>query len=78
MNLQNLLNKYNIKANINMIFDMWNESHRSFHTLSHFNDIYGKINEMYDEGLINESEREKLVLLDLFHDAIDEPTRKDN
>ena len=78
MNLQNLLNKYNIKVNINMILDMWNESHRSFHTLDHLNDIISQINESYGNGKINEKQKEKLYLTALFHDIVYEPTRQDN
>ena len=78
MNLQNLLNKYGIKANVSMLLDMWNESHRSFHTLDHLNDIIDQINESYGDGKIDEQQKEKLYLTALFHDIVYEPTRQDN
>jgi pantetheine-phosphate adenylyltransferase len=78
MNLQGLLNKYNIKCDLNMILDMWNESHRSFHNLDHLNDIIDQINESSAFGLIDEKQKEKLYLTALFHDIIYEPTRGDN
>lgn len=78
MNLQNLLDKYGIKSNINMLLDMWNESHRSFHNLNHLNDILDQINESWGGGKIDEKQREKLILTALFHDIVYEPTRQDN
>lgn len=78
MNLQNLLDKYSIKANINMLLDMWNESHRHFHTLDHLNDIIDQINENYGNGKIDEKQKEKLLLTALFHDIVYEPTKQDN
>lgn len=78
MNLQSLLDKYGIKANINMLLDMWNESHRSYHNLNHLNDILGQINESWGNGRIDENQKEKLILTALFHDIVYEPTRQDN
>ena len=45
MNLQELLNKWNIKCDINVLLSMWSESHRSYHTLNHLNDLIDQINE---------------------------------
>jgi predicted metal-dependent HD superfamily phosphohydrolase len=45
MNLQELLNKWNIKCDVNTLLAMWNESHRSYHTLNHLNDVIDQINE---------------------------------
>ena len=78
MDLQNILNKYSIKANVNMLLDMWNESHRSFHNLNHLNDIINQINEGYFDGTIEDKQMEKLALTALFHDIVYEPTRQDN
>jgi len=78
MNLQSLLNKYGIKVDLNMLLDMWNESHRSFHNLDHLNDIIDQINEQSSFGLLEEKQKEKLYLTALFHDIIYEPTRSDN
>ena len=46
MDLQELLNKWNIKCDVNTLLAMWNESHRSYHTLNHLNDLIEQINEM--------------------------------
>lgn len=78
MNLQVLLDRYQIKANVNMILDMWNESHRHFHNLDHLNDIISQINESYGNGGITERQRDNLIITALFHDVIYEPTRSDN
>ena len=78
MNLQNLLNKYHIKADIKMILDMWNESHRHFHNLEHLMDIIEQINENYGSGKIEEKQREKLMITALFHDIVYDPTKQDN
>ena len=45
MDLQELLNKWNIKCDINTVLAMWNESHRAYHTLNHLNDLIDQINE---------------------------------
>jgi predicted metal-dependent HD superfamily phosphohydrolase len=78
INFQVLLNKYKIKADANMILDMWNESHRHFHTLDHLNDIIEQISENYGNGKINEKQQEKLILTALFHDIVYEPAKSDN
>ena len=78
MNLQLLLEKYNIKADVNMLLDMWNESHRHFHNLDHLSDVIEQINESYGNKKIDEKQREKLYLTALFHDVIYEPSRNDN
>ena len=76
MNLQNLLDKYGIKANINMLMDMWNESHRSYHTLTHLNDLIDQINE--NKSKFSEKEYEKLIIASLFHDCVYDPMKNDN
>ena len=78
MNLQNLLTKYKIKADLNMILDMWNESHRHYHNLEHLNDLITQINEDYSQGKFDEHFKDKLLLTALFHDVVYEPTRQDN
>ena len=52
MNLQNLLNQYKIKADVNMLLDMWNESHRHYHNLEHLNDLVLQINEDFAQTII--------------------------
>jgi len=78
IDFQTLLDKYKIKVNVNMLFDMWNESHRHFHTLDHLNDIIDQIYENYSGGKIDEKQKEKLLLTALFHDIVYEPTKQDN
>lgn len=78
MNLQNLLNQYQIKVNVNMLLDMWNESHRHYHNLEHLNDLISQINEDYAASKFDENFRNKLLLTALFHDIVYEPSRQDN
>lgn len=75
MDLQQLLERWNIKCDINTVLSMWNESHRSYHNLGHLNDIIDQIGEK--EGL-SEKEYEKLMLAALFHDCVYDPMKQDN
>ena len=68
MNLQELLNKWNIKCDVNLLLSMWNESHRHYHTLNHLNDVIDQINE--DKSKYSEKEYEKLILAAIFHDCV--------
>jgi predicted metal-dependent HD superfamily phosphohydrolase len=76
MNLQELLNKWNIKCDINTLLSMWNESHRHYHTLNHLNDLIDQINE--SKSKYSQKEYEKLLITALFHDCIYDPMAKDN
>lgn len=76
MDLQQLLNKWNIKCDINTLLSMWNESHRSYHTLDHLNDLISQINE--NKSKYSEKEYEKLLITSLFHDCIYDPLKPDN
>ena len=76
MNLQELLNKWNIKCDINTILSMWNESHRHYHNLNHLNDLIDQINE--NKSKYSEKEYEKLMLAALFHDCVYNPMSSDN
>ena len=76
MNLQELLNKWNIKCDVNTVLAMWNESHRSYHTLNHLNDLIEQINE--NKAKYSETEYEKLLITSLFHDCVYEPMKSDN
>ena len=78
INFQSLLDKYRIKADANMLLDMWNESHRHYHNLDHLSDLIEQINESYGKNEINEKQKEILSLVALFHDIIYEPKRFDN
>ncbi len=76
MNLQQLLEKWNIKCDIKTILSMWNESHRSYHNLNHLNDLISQINE--NKSKYSEKEYEKLILTALFHDVVYDPTSQTN
>jgi len=76
MNLQELLNKWKIKCDVNTLLSMWNESHRSYHTLNHLNDVIGQINE--SKSKYTNEEYEKLMLTALFHDCVYNPIKSDN
>lgn len=76
MELQDLLNKWSIKCDIKTILSMWNESHRSYHTLNHLNDLINQINE--DKSKYTEKEYEKLIIASLFHDCVYEPSESNN
>lgn len=78
MNLQNLFSKYKINADVKMILDMWNESHRHWHNLDHLNDLLSQINEDYSNNKFDEKTRDKLYLTAIFHDVIYDPSRQDN
>jgi pantetheine-phosphate adenylyltransferase len=76
MDLQQLLNKWNIKCDIKTLLAMWNESHRHYHNLNHLNDLISQINE--NKSKYSEKEYEKLILTALFHDSIYDPMSNDN
>jgi len=76
MNLQYILDKWNIKCDIKTILSMWNESHRHYHTLNHLNDLIEQINE--NKSKYSEKEYEKLLIVALFHDCVYDPMKNDN
>ena len=76
MDLQQLLEKWGIKCDINTILSMWNESHRSYHNLNHLNDLISQINE--NKSKFSEKEYEKLMLAAIFHDCVYDPMKSDN
>ncbi len=76
MNLQELLNKWNIKCDVNTLLAMWNESHRAYHTLNHLNDLIDQINE--NKSKYSEKQYEKLIITALFHDCVYDPMKSDN
>lgn len=76
MNLQELLNKWNIKCDINILLSMWNESHRHYHNLNHLNDLIDQINE--NKSKYSNKEYEKLILTALFHDCVYDPISSTN
>lgn len=76
MNLQELLNKWGIKCDINTILSMCNESHRSYHNLDHLNDLINQINE--NKSTYSQKEYEKLIIASLFHDCVYDPMSSEN
>ena len=76
MDLQQLLEKWSIKCDINTILSMWNESHRSYHNLNHLNDLISQINE--NKSNFSEKEYEKLMLAAIFHDVVYDPASQTN
>ena len=76
MDLQELLNKWNIKCDINTLLSMWNESHRSYHTLDHLNDLINQVNENKDK--FSQRDYEKLIITALFHDCVYDPKSATN
>ena len=76
MDLQQLLEKWNIKCDINTVLAMWNEAHRSYHNLNHLNDLISQINE--NKSNFSEKEYEKLMLTAIFHDIVYDPSSSTN
>jgi len=78
MNLNNLLVKYKVKADINMLLDMWNESHRKYHNLEHLEDLSEMITKDHLNHKIDNKVFEELMLTALFHDIVYNPIATDN
>lgn len=76
MDLQKLLDKWNIKCDINVLLSMWNEPHRFFHTLDHLNDIINQINR--DINKYTDEEYDMLIISAIFHDCVYDPMSTDN
>ena len=66
--MQEILNKWGIKIDYNLILNMWNESHRHYHSQNHLLDLLNKINEIKSD--LSQKEYEKLVISALFHDIV--------
>jgi predicted metal-dependent HD superfamily phosphohydrolase len=78
MTLQETLKEYRIKADLNMILDIWNEPNRHWHNQNHLFDLLEQINTDFDHGLLSLTEKKKLQMVALFHDVIYDPSRSDN
>jgi predicted metal-dependent HD superfamily phosphohydrolase len=74
--MQDLLNKWGIKLDYNMLLSMWNESHRHYHNQNHLIDLIDQVNEM--QSKLSEKEYDKLLLCSLFHDIVYDPSKIDN
>lgn len=75
--MQELLDKWNIKIDYNVLLSMWNESHRSYHTQNHLLDLIEQINEN-KSNFKSQTDYEKMVLCALFHDCVYNPMSQDN
>lgn len=75
--MQELLDKWNIKLNYNILLTMWNESHRSYHNQNHLLDLIEQINENKSK-FESQKDYEKMILCALFHDCVYDPMRNDN
>lgn len=76
MNLQNILDKWNIGCEIEAILERWREPHRKYHGISHLEDLLSQIERRRSE--FSEEEFEMLSIAALFHDAIYDPTSSMN
>lgn len=74
--MQELLNKWNIKIDYNILLSMWNEPHRYYHNQQHLIELIEKINSI--KKTLSEKEYDKLILCALFHDIVYQPNYTDN
>lgn len=74
--MQELLDKWGIKVDYNILLSMWNESHRSYHTQNHLLELIEQINE--HKSKLSQTQYEKLMLCAIFHDIVYDPMRQDN
>jgi len=74
--MQEILDKWGIKVDYNLLLTMWNESQRSYHTQNHLLDLIDQINEYKDN--LSQKEYDKLVLCALFHDIVYDPKKQNN
>lgn len=74
--MQELLDKWKVKLDYNILLTRWNESHRGYHTQNHLLSILEDINSLKDG--ISEKDYDKLVLCALFHDIVYDPMSQDN
>jgi len=72
--MQELLNKWNIKLDYNILLSMWNESHRHYHTQNHLLDLIENIN----KKIFEQKDYEKMILCALFHDCVYDPMMSNN
>jgi predicted metal-dependent HD superfamily phosphohydrolase len=75
--MQELLDKWNIKLDYNVLLAMWNESHRAYHTQNHLLDLIEQINENKSQYK-SQKDYDKMILCALFHDCVYDPMRNDN
>ena len=78
MDLQTLLDKYEINAQLEDLLDKWREPHRHYHNITHLEDLLAQINTDLDSGAITQKEAELLSLVALFHDIFYDATKRYN
>jgi predicted metal-dependent HD superfamily phosphohydrolase len=74
--IKNIIKKYNLNIDVDTIFEMWNESHRGYHSISHLKDLINMI--FLDKDKYNIIEYDSLILSAIFHDIIYNPSKNDN
>lgn len=78
MDIENILKKYDINIDLNMIYDMWQESGRYYHNLDHLLDLINLINTDFERNRFDSNVYEKLLIVALFHDIIYGPSSSSN
>jgi len=73
-----VLSKYGLDITHVEIEEKYSEPHRYYHIFSHPTFMIKKINELFDNGTINEEEKDILILAALFHDIVYNPQFLDN
>ena len=74
--MQEILDKWGIKVDYNIVLSMWNESHRYYHTQNNLLELIEQINEKRNQ--LSQNHYEKLIITSLFHDIVYDPMRTDN
>lgn len=78
MDIENILKKYDINIDLNMVYDMWQESNRYYHNLDHLLDLINLINTDFERNRFDSNVYEKLIIVALFHDIIYDPSSSNN
>lgn len=74
MNINEILQKYNIDTTEEDLLSFWNMPHRHYHNINHLNDLLKQI----DDSSYNKELKEKLYLVAYFHDIVYDVLRGDN
>jgi len=72
--MQNILDKYKIKIDLNTILSIWNEGDRHYHNLNHLNKLLEDIN----NSNLSEIETDILIIVALFHDIVYDVKNRNN
>ena len=75
MDFTDLLSTWNINIGQEEIFRRWSEPHRTYHALSHLEDL---VHQIHIHAELTQKERDMLTLAAIFHDIIYDPRRGDN